>query len=133
MISPALGVGNGPEDDQVASPDDVSDALLVVGGEPEMRNYLARSLRPHFARIDCAGDVVEARAIARRSRIDFLIADLGLSGPASGPTLARELREQSNVDLDAVYISGLATWMPRSTDFATSPRISLESPSTSSS
>ncbi len=108
MISPALGVGNGHEDNQVASPDDVSDTLLVVGGEPEMRNYLARSLRPHFAQIVCASDAVEARAIAQRSRIDFLIADLGLSGPASGPTLARELREQSDVDLDAVYISGLA-------------------------
>ena len=107
MTSPALGGHNGSDDSQVASVEDVSDALLVVGGEPGMRNYLARSLRPYFARIDCATDARGAREIAQRSRIDFLIADVGLGGPAGGPALARELREQSDVELDAIFITGV--------------------------
>ena len=87
---------------------DAGDSILILDDEPGMLSFLERSLAPHFARVETAGDAGAARALARNIHFDFMIVDIRLPGSTSGLELAREIRDCYQVDLDVIFITGYA-------------------------
>ncbi|MEM8785254.1 MAG: sigma 54-interacting transcriptional regulator, partial [Pseudomonadota bacterium] len=49
--------------------------VLVVDDEPGMRNFLAKALRPHCARIDVAASAEEASGLLDTTRYDVVVVD----------------------------------------------------------
>ncbi len=84
------------------------EAILVLEDEPGMRTFIERTLASRFARIECASDADEARALAKKTRFDLMIADIRLPGAVSGLELAREIRNRYQIDLDVIFMTGYA-------------------------
>lgn len=85
-----------------------TEALLIVDDEAGMRDYLQRTLEPHFLRVETAADAASARRLLRASYFDLLITDIRLPGPLTGAALVRETWEHINADLDVIFITGYA-------------------------
>ncbi|RKT46350.1 sigma-54-dependent transcriptional regulator [Thiocapsa rosea] len=92
--------------DEVSAAPNAVEAILVLDDEPGMRTFIARTLSSKFARVETAADAEEARALAKDTRFDLMIADIRLPGAVSGLELARELRDRYQVDLDVIFITG---------------------------
>jgi DNA-binding NtrC family response regulator len=78
--------------------------VLLVEDDPAVRNIVGRMLRARFPLVLIAADAREALEHASSSRIDILVTDLLLKGPA-GPELAERLRAVQP-DVHVLYISG---------------------------
>jgi DNA-binding NtrC family response regulator len=106
-MMPVSNAGRGMiEAREIEPTPDVGDAILIVDDEPGMRTFIERTLARHFARVETAADAEEARALARNTRFDLMIADIRLPGPIGGLELAREIRDRYQVDLDVIFITG---------------------------
>lgn len=68
--------------------------ILVVDDDREIRDLLARFLRKHGFRVDCAGDGREMWRLLDTGRFDLIVLDLMLPGE-DGLSLCRRLRAQT--------------------------------------
>ena len=77
---------------------DDADHILVVDDDRRIRELLKRYLAEHGYRVTTAADAADARARLVGIEFDMIILDVMMPGE-SGMSLARSLREQSNVPI----------------------------------
>jgi DNA-binding NtrC family response regulator len=85
---------------------EVPPAILVVDGEPGMRNFLQRALSPRCALLEVAESVEAAEALRRRYHFDLLILDIRLPG-LSGVEWLQQLRDQGTLT-DVIFMTAYA-------------------------
>jgi two-component system, OmpR family, phosphate regulon response regulator PhoB len=80
-------------------------SILVVEGDPAMRDLLGGNLKDAGYRVFCAGDVPEAEALVREFRPDLTLLDWWLPGTL-GLTFARQLRgDQRTAHVSIIAVS----------------------------
>ncbi|HEY6361654.1 MAG TPA: response regulator [Vicinamibacterales bacterium] len=85
-------------------PPAVAPHVLLVEDEEEVRELLIDVLNSHGLRVTPVASAEEALAVQAQHPFDLLLTDVGLPG-ASGPDLAREVRQRSP-RLPVLFISG---------------------------
>ena len=103
-----------PTDDGHAAPaaetlegPEASARVLVVDDNADMRDYIARLLRPHWT-VEIARDGVDALAAVRAGRFDLVLADVMMPG-LDGFGLLRELRsDAATAEIPVVMLSARA-------------------------
>ena len=76
----------------------MSEHLLIVDDDPEIRELLSAYLEKHGYRVSTAADGAEMTARLARETVDLLILDLMLPGE-DGLTLCRDLRARSTLPI----------------------------------
>ncbi|HVV48168.1 MAG TPA: ATP-binding protein [Polyangia bacterium] len=87
---PETAPGDAPAEEAAADPDDAGARILIAEDNADMRDYLARILRPHWT-IELAADGDAALVRARRARPDLILSDVMMPN-LDGFGLLRELR-----------------------------------------
>ncbi len=72
-------------------------SVLVVDGEPGMRNFLVKTLAANVGVVSEAGSAEDAEVLLARRRFDLLIVDVPLPGK-SGIQLLKKLRADGHLD-----------------------------------
>jgi signal transduction histidine kinase len=101
VLLPPLGVEEVQAD---ADPTAIAPHVLLVEDEEEVRELLIDVLNSHGLRVTPVASAEEALAVQSQHPFDLLLTDVGLPG-ASGPDLAREVRQRSP-RLPVLFISG---------------------------
>jgi CheY-like chemotaxis protein len=101
VLLPPLGV---EEIEADADPTAIAPHVLLVEDEEEVRELLIDVLNSHGLRVTPVASAEEALAVQSQHPFDLLLTDVGLPG-ASGPDLAREVRQRSP-RLPVLFISG---------------------------
>jgi signal transduction histidine kinase/ligand-binding sensor domain-containing protein/DNA-binding response OmpR family regulator len=71
-------------------------SLLIAEDEPELRSFLADSLKPYFKRILEAKDGLEALELTEKHQPDIIISDVMMPG-MDGFELCRHIKEDINI------------------------------------
>jgi DNA-binding response OmpR family regulator len=94
-----------------------SRTVLVVEGEPDLREAMAHSLRRRGYEVQTAGDAAAAEDLLARGLPHLLVTDMMLPGP-SGFQVARLVAERSDGRVPVVMVSASTSPVHRDYAFA---------------
>jgi len=104
---PADGDGGASPDVEGREDPHAAARILVVDDNTDMREYIARLLRPHWS-VEVARDGVEALAAVRAGRFDLVLADV-MMPRLDGFGLLREMRsDPTTAEIPVVVLSARA-------------------------
>ncbi len=103
---PTDGADAAPEVEPYEGPEAAA-RILVADDNADMRDYIARLLRPHWT-VEVARDGVDALAAVRAGRFDLVLADVMMPG-LDGFGLLREMRgDTTTAEIPVVMLSARA-------------------------
>jgi DNA-binding NtrC family response regulator len=80
--------------------------VLIVDGDAGFRGFLEDALQRDFSCVRSASNAREARALAQSHRFDILVVDVHFADGVSGRQLARDLRDEGDLDMEVVFTTG---------------------------